>query len=454
MSSSEPPRSIAGQLFNLALPIVGLNVLSVITLAVDTAMCGRLENAEVVLKALGFATQVVFLLMVAMIGLLVGTVALVARAHGAKQEEQVNHLVAQSTMFTFLVSAFVAVVGWFTAGPIIDALGASGEASQLAVTYLRPLLIFSVFYYLNMLLGAVLRAVGNTKLPFFVALGSNALNVVLNYGLILGGFGWPKLGVAGAAWATVISYAFAVVVTIALLRRGVQPGVTFPLRPRALDAELGRRLFRIGVPAAFDMVVLNAAFLSIIGMLGRLEEVAVAAHGVGLRVQALAFVPGLGVSQATGAMVGNALGAGNVAKAREVVRAAIFMSVAIMLSLGAAIILGERPLLALFDIHEGTRLFSLSAEWMRLLGYGMPIVGIHMGFIGMFRGAGATNTSLLVNVIGTVAIQIPLSWFLGFPMGLGTFGVWAGFPLSFFAKAALGMYFYRRGQWAKTGATV
>ena len=433
---------------------MGLNVLGVITLAVDTAMCGRLENAEVALKALGFATQVVFLLMVAMIGLLVGTVALVARAHGAKDEASVRHLVLQSSMFTVLVSLCVAALGWFAADPIMSLLGAGGETRALGVSYLRPLLTFSVFYYLNMLLGAVLRGVGNTKLPFFVALASNALNVVLNYGLILGGFGWPKLGVAGAAWGTVISYAFAVVVTIALLRRGVQPGLHFPLRPRALDADLGRRLFRIGAPAALDMVVLNAAFLSILGMLGRLEEIAVAAHGIGLRVQALAFVPGLGVSQATGAMVGNALGAGNASQAREVVRAAIIMSVAIMVSLGAVIIFGERELLALFDIQQGTRLFTLSAEWMRLLGYGMPIVGIHMAFIGLFRGAGATQTSLAINVFGTIAIQIPLSWFLGFPMGLGTFGVWAGFPLSFFAKAGLGMYFYRRGAWAKVGATV
>ena len=89
-------RTIGRELFRLAAPIVGLNVLSVLTLVVDTAMCGRLPNADDALMALGFSTQVVFLLLVAMMGLTVGTVALIARAHGAGDHERVTHLVRQS----------------------------------------------------------------------------------------------------------------------------------------------------------------------------------------------------------------------------------------------------------------------------------------------------------------------------------------------------------------------
>jgi len=117
-------RTIFRRLFDLAMPIVGLNVLSVITLAVDTAMCGRLPNADEALTALGFASQLVFLLMIAMLGLTVGTVAFVARTHGAGQTERINHVLHQSVLLTYLVSIVVAAVGNLGAELAMGWLGA------------------------------------------------------------------------------------------------------------------------------------------------------------------------------------------------------------------------------------------------------------------------------------------------------------------------------------------
>ena len=424
-----------------------------LTLAVDTVMCVRLPNPEGVLAALGFATQLVFLLMVMMMGLSVGTVALVARAHGAKEHAQVGHVLRQSMMLTVGVSAVVAVVGNLSADSLLQLLGAENEVRQIALRYLRPLLTFSIFYYLNILLAAVLRGVGNTSLAFKVALISNALNIAINYGLILGNFGLPKMGVQGAAIGTVVANCVAVCITTTLLARGAVPGIKLSLKFVAVDWKLAKTLFRIGAPASLDMLILNAAFLSIIGMLADIGEAAVAAHTVGLRIQSLAFVPGLSISQATGAMVGNALGAKDSEGAKSVVRSSIVLCVGIMSVLGVALIAGENALLHLFRIEPGTHLAQLATSWMRLLGIGMPIVGAHISFIGMFRGAGATNTSLKINVYGTL-FQVPLSYVLGFVVGWGAWGVWAAFPISFVAKLLMGSYGYKKGDWAKTGSAI
>ncbi|MEM8609485.1 MAG: MATE family efflux transporter [Myxococcota bacterium] len=446
-------RTIFRRLFDLAMPIVGLNVLSVITLAVDTAMCGRLAGAEDALTALGFASQLVFLLMVAMLGLTVGTVAFVARAHGAGETERVNHVLQQSILLTYLVSVLVALLGNVGADAAMGWLGADAAVTELGVAYLRPLFTFTVFYYLNMLFAAALRAVGNTKLPFFVSIISNILNIGLNYGLILGHFGLPKLGVEGAAWGTVVAQAVAVLLIVLLLRRDVVPGMRANLLPARLDRPLARDLFRVGAPAALDMVILNVAFLSIVGMLGRIAQVAVAAHGIGLRIQSLAFVPGLGVSQATGAMVGNALGANDVSEARQVVRSGVILSTVIMSFIGVSIIVGAGPIIGIFDVSPTTELGEYSILWMRILGWGMPAVGIHIALIGMLRGAGATNTSLGINIVG-VLVQVPLSYFLGFVVGLGAFGIWVALPVSFLVRMCLGILAYRRGRWAAVGTRV
>lgn len=432
---------------------MGLNVLNVLALAIDTAMCGRVEGAEHVLTGLGFATQIVFLLMVLMMGLLVGSVALVARAHGAGDRDRVEHLLAQSTQLTIALGVVVSILGNLGAKPLLELLGARGPALEAALLYLRPLLFATVFYYLGLLYAALLRGVGNTRLAFQVALAATAINVTLNYGLILGHYGLPALGVRGAAYGTVVSQIFTAGALAALLRGGAVPALPVSFRPRPLDLELARELARVGAPAGLDLLILNGSFMSILGMLGRIDPVAVAAHGIGLRVQALAFVPGLGVSQACAAMVGQALGARDVSQARRVVRSAVGLCVLVMTGLGVPIVLGAEPIVAIFDVPSGTPLEALSIQWIQILGWGMPIVGVQIALVGMLRGAGDTRVALTINTVSS-AFQIPASYALGFLAGWGAFGVWVAFPASFVMRAAWGAWVYRRGHWAKTGVHV
>ena len=438
----------------LAWPIVGLNVLQVLALAVDTAMVGRLPHAEVALTGMGYAGQLVFLLMVAMIGLTVGTVALVARAHGAGHDERVDHVFHQSSQLTLLLGVAVALVGNLLARPTMVLLGADEAATEAGLAYLRPLLLGTAFNYLNILFAAVLRGLGNTRVAFLVALGMNGLNVVFNYCLILGNLGFPALGLTGAAIGTVSSQALAVAAMFWVLRQDAVPGLCPTLQLRPIDRELAATLARIGWPAALDMVVLNASFLSIVGMLGRIDQAAVAAHAVGLRVQALAFVPGMSISQATGALVGQALGADHPKEARRVLGASMVLSFVVMTSLTAILIAFAEPIIAGFGVDPAGELGQFAVTWLTLLGYGMPLAGVYISFVGLFQGSGATRTPLYINVGSHLVVQIPLSYVLGFPLGLGAWGVWVAFPLVFIIKVVLAAIAYRSGRWARTGATV
>jgi putative MATE family efflux protein len=446
--------SVFRQLWNLALPIIGLNMLNVLTLAVDTAMCGRLPNAQVALTGLSFATQVLFLLMVAMIGLTVGTVAMISRAHGANDSARASHIATQSTLLTLLLTVCVSSLGHLVAPAILRLLGATDSSIGAALAYMRPLLTGLILYYLSILFGAVFRASKNTLTPFLVALFCNVLNVVLNYGLILGNLGLPALGVRGAAYGTLISQCVSVVALLLLIQRGRIPGIKLNLISPQLDWPLIKELFRVGWPAALDMVILNASFLSIVGMLGRIDELAVAAHGIGLRIQSIAFIPGLGVAQAAGAMIGQALGASKPERARQILRAAMKLTTAIMTTLSITIILLVFPITDLFAVPAGSPLQDYSVLWIRLLGYGMPIVAIHMAFVGLLQGAGATRTSLSINLAATFFFQIPLSYYLGFVAGFGVLGVWAPFPMSEGIKTLLDTLAYRKGDWAKSGIHV
>lgn len=443
---------ITRRLWALAWPIIGLNVLQVLALAVDTAMVGRTMNAEAALSGMGYASQLVFLLMVAMIGLTVGTVVFIARANGAKQLDRSSHILQQSAQLTIGLGLVVAVVGNVVAVPMLKVLGADDSTLAPALAYFRPLLAGTVFSYLNILFAAALRGVGNTRLAFFVALGLNALNVVLNYGLILGNLGLPALGNAGAALGTVISQGVATAVMAWLLYRGAVPSLTLKFRPEPVDKALTRKLLGVGWPAAMDILVLNAGLLSIVGLLGRIDQSAVAAHNIGIRVQSIAFVPGMGISQAVGAMVGQALGARDVASARKVLRSGVWLCAAIMSTLGLLFIGAADPIVAVFGVESGSSLHAYSLEWMKLLGYSMPIVGVFIAISGLLSGAGATMVSLRINAATTLGCQIPASYLLGFVFGWGAWGVWVALPLVFGLKAVWAYIAYRDGAWANLPA--
>jgi multidrug resistance protein, MATE family len=438
-------------LFRLAAPIIGLNVLSVLMLAVDSALCGRLPDSEQALAALGFAMQVVFLLMVAMMGLIVGTVALVARAYGGDDTQRLNHLLVQSTMLTIIVGVVVGALGAILAEVILRALGASREVAELGAEYLRPLMLGTPCFYLMMLYAGILRGVGNTRIPFLVALASNVVNAVLSYGLILGSLGMPALGVAGAALGTVIAQLFNVLVLVAVLRGGSIPNLRLPLQVRKLDKPLAIDLFKIGWPAALDMLVLNAGFLTALALLGRIDQVTVAAHGLGLRVQALAFVPGLGIGQATGAMVGQALGAGNIDRARKIANASMLLCAAIMTGLALILFVAAYPVIHIFDVAPGTKLEAYSVQWIHVLGYTMVPASVNIALMGLLQGSGATRTSLRINVYSTLAIQVPLAYLFGFTFGWGAYGVWMSFPVGASAKSLLNYIELKRERWAVTG---
>ena len=452
--AASAPGSITRQLFRLAWPIIGLNVLNVLMLAVDSALCGRLPNSEQALAAMGFAIQVIFLLMVAMLGLIVGTVALVARAYGGGDTKRLNHLLVQSTMLTAIVGVVIGIAGALTAEPILRALGATRAVAELGADYLRPLMLGTPFFYLSMLYAGVLRGVGNTRIPFVCALGANVVNAVLNYGLILGNLGMPALGVTGSAIGTVIAQIVMMLSLVYVLRKGAIPNLTLPLRIAPIDRQLAIELYRVGWPAAVDMLVLNAGFLTALGMLGRIDEVTVAAHGLGLRVQALAFVPGLGVGQATGAMVGQALGAGDVERAKKVANASLVLCAGIMTALGVIFIIAAHPLVRIFDVVPGTPLETYSVEWMQILGLTMLPASVNIALMGLLQGSGATKLSLRINIWSTILIQVPVSYLLGITLGWGAIGVWLGFPIGAAAKGVFNYVVFKQAKWAVTGVRI
>jgi Na+-driven multidrug efflux pump len=239
--------------------------------------------------------------------------------------------------------------------------------------------------------------------------------------------------------------------TLTLFARGALGGAKVPLRPARIDGNFARDLGRLGAPATLDLLLVNVSFLSMVYFLGMIDPRAVAAHGIGQRVQSLAFVPGLGVAQAVGALVGNALGAHDVREARAVTRAGIVLASSIMGVIGLALTLARELIARAFDLQPGSALFDYTLAWMLILGSSLPLVGVNVGLVGALRGAGATIASFSINLVATLAFQIPLQAIFAFVLGWGALGVWLAFPVAYVLRIGLAASVYRRGRWARVG---
>lgn len=451
----EPPAagpSIPARLRALTLPIMGMSLLGVVTLLVDTMICGRLPDAEVALSALAFSLSLLLLIMVAMLGLSIGATSLIARANGAGDHDRINKLLLQSTLLTVVVGVTVGAVLISALRPLFGALGATPEVTDAAIVYLRPMLAATPLSYLVILYNGVLRGLGNTRLPFVCSLAANVVNAVLSYGLALGAFGLPALGIIGTAIGSVICYAVNVALLIVILRNRRVGRVHLPLRPERIDWQLARELYRVGTPAAIELTINYGTSLALIGLVGRIDAPSVAAHGIGTRIAQIAMIPAIAISMATAAMVGMTLGAGSSDRARQVVRAALRLAMVVLCALAVALVVAAGPMLRLFDIPDGSSLHDQTVLWIRINAALLVLMSLHVVFVAVLQGSGATGTSLRISLVSTVAIQIPAALLLAYPCRLGVLGVWLSPLVGMAAKVVLELATYRRGRWAVTGS--
>lgn len=438
------------RLLAFSLPLMGGNLSSFATLIVDSVMCSHISDGGLSLTALGFAVQLWFLLDIASEVVAVGTVAAVSRAHGAGDMDRVNRLVAQSAQLALLSGAAVGIIGAILSGPLLRGLGASTEVSEAGAGYLQMLMIGFPAAFLSGSLANTLRGLGNARAPFVCGLVANIVNVVLNYALIFGHLGMPEMGIVGSGLGTTISRFVGLGLMIILIRRGAVQGLVLRLRRTAMNRSDVGQILRVGLPAWLGSLAYFAAVTTLVWILARVDQTAVAAHGVGARLAALLQVPAVGMSTAACVLVGNSLGAGSPERARQFLRLACLAIAAIMLVIAVAIFVSAPWIAAVYDIRSGS-LLEYTVGWLRLIALTLVPQGLMRLIEGLLLGAGAGRTLMKIRIIPVFLIQVPVAALLGFCTGLGPVGVWMGWPAAVLVQLSLAIIAYRRGHWATTG---
>jgi putative MATE family efflux protein len=285
-----------------------------------------------------------------------------------------------------------------------------GEAKQLAIVYTRWLSCFTASYAVAMVLGAGLRATGDTRTPLLIGIVQNACNILLLYLFVYGGWHFPKLGIAGAALAGGLAFSTGSILMLFLWARGYL--AVGPIRANPFERERTRALLRVGSPAALEQFIVQSGFIAFTLIISHYGNNALAAYGIGVQILSLSFVVGFGFSIAASTLVGQHLGANNPARAEASGWRAMALAMGSMSVLSVLIVSFARPIACM--MISDPEVVRLTVSFIYCLGAAQPLMAIDFALGGAVRGAGDTRFPLLTTfsglIIGRVALACAFAW--------------------------------------------
>ncbi len=415
----EDPR-LTALVLRLAWPVIagmGLQSLFVLT---DLFWVGRLGASAVAAVSTSVFVSWALLSLGEMIS--VGVLSLSARHLGAGRRREASEIAWQGLFWGAVLAVALLVAGVVGAGPLFRAVSEDPEVRRQGAAYLAILFAGAPVLFLELILQDLFRGSGDTRTPFRVLTVALVLNALLDPVLIFGPGPAPRLGVAGAALASLVAHVVGLSLYLWIARGGERPIPLGPgrrgFRPRFTAA---RRLVGIGFPLTFIGIVFSAVYL----FLGRTAAVfgtsTLAALGIVNRIESISYLTTHGMGVATATLVGQNLGAGRVDRVERLARRAAHLGTAAGFVFLAVYLLVPRPLVRLFTrdpeaVREGV-------EFLRIVALCQVFQAWELVLEGGFAGSGHTLPPMLISVPISL-VRVPAAWLLSGPLGMGPSGIW------------------------------
>lgn len=397
----------------------GLGLVAIFSFeAADLFFIARLGDAP--LAAVSFAMPVIWLIYGIGIGFEAGAASCVSRAVGRKDGEQAARLTTDTMVLATAVAIVLATLGLATIGPVFARLGATPELMPLITDYMQ------VWYWvapLDMALWsslAAMRARGNTLFESKVITAAALLNLVLDPIFIFGLFGFPRLEVAGAALATLVSTATMLAFTAYWMSVRLRVYAS-PVAPIATIVDSWRHMLKIGIPAMITNAIVPASAAIVVAMIASFGVDAVAGFGVAMRLEPMFLIPFYALSAVSSPFFGQNFGAGHFDRMLEARRVVAKFCGALGLGLFLAMLLLARPLAGLFSESETIREVAVHYLWIVSMSWGA--YGIVMSSNASFNGMGFPIPGVIVSTCRVIVVFLPLAFAGRHWLGLeGLFG--------------------------------
>jgi len=415
----------------LASPIIAGHVGQMLMNWADTVMLGRVSVTA--LAACAFANILLSVAMIFGFGVMSAVTVLASRAFGAgRGTEKVyrSGLVLGAglgTILSAIVISLLAVIDWF---------GQPAEVNTVVGDYL----ILTALSIIPVMMATASKGFSESLSkpwpPFWIVLGGVLLNVLLNWLLIFGSLGFPKMGLAGAALATLLARIATLIAMLLYVGRAkyFQPFLQRIAAERSLKREIGD-LLRIGLPAGGQYLAEVSAFAAATMMMGWISVDALAAHQIALTCAATTFMVSLGIGMALTVRIGQVVGARAFERVRPIAFGGFAMCVAFMSGSAIVFLTFARPIASLFT--EDPALLHLAASLLVIAGFFQLVDGTQVVAMNALRGLGDVNVPMALAMFSYWLIELPACYLLAFPAGFGPKGIWSGLALGLFTASVV-----------------
>ena len=440
-------KGITKEAVRMAWPAVCESFFIALAGMVDSLMVSSMGASAV--AAVGLTTQPKFMGLALFFAMNVSVSALVARRRGEKKQRSANQILLVAILFVIVATVVISSACVMWANEIINFCGSAPETHEPAVIYYRIIMGCMIFNVLSMVINAAQRGSGNTMIAMRTNIVSNVVNIIANYLLIQGHLGFPALGIAGAAIATVFGTVIACIMSFAsLFRRDGFVSIYYimeqQIRP-ALEPVIS--IIKLGFSVFIEQILMRVGFMSTAMMAAKMGTNALAAHQVGMNILGLTFSFGDGMQVAAVALIGRSLGEGSPDKAKA------YGKTCRMIGLGISCVL------AVVYFFGGEWLYHLFFAEQEIVDIGVMIIRImiiivlfqvsQVIYMGCLRGAGDTTYTAIASTISVTIIRTSASYFFGFLMGLGMAGIWMGILADQISRFLFASIRFKQGKWTK-----
>ncbi len=428
------------KVLNLSLPAALNSFLDMLQTLVDLIMVGRISPSAI--ASVGVSMQLIWGVYVFVSIFHIGTNALVSRFIGAKKIEDAGKVIFSISIVAFIFSLPVAVLGYLFSEKLFYLIGTSKDVAKLGGEYLGIVALTIPFLFLGGIYYSALSASGDTKTPLKIGIAGNIFNTIFDYILIFGHFGFPELGIKGAAIATALTNIFEVVVYLIILfsrKFNVYFNYEFSF-------DFVRRTLKVGIPTGFERVITYSSYIVLVVLITEYGTYTLAGYQVGLRIEGLAFMPGIGFTIAAMALVGQNLGAKNYEEAEKSAITTMKVAAVFMGTLGILMIFVPDYLCMIFTSDKKT--IEEAVIYLRIMGISQFPLAVVFVLSGSLRGAGATKSTLFINTSSLWLVRIVPAFILS-AIFHNVLLIYLIITIETYFRAFVLWFVFKKGKWKK-----
>ena len=426
----------------LAWPLMIAQLVNVSYNIIDSIWLGRL-GPKAFAAPMVCSPLIMFIYSIGAIAM--GGLSLVSQYVGAGDFRSAERSAGQLISFTFMVGVALSVAGFIIAPAALKLMGVPSEVYPLALAYMRTIFIGVPIAIGGLAYVMISNAVGDTRTPTKLNIASALTNIALDPLLIFGIGPFPRLGVVGAAVATIASRSITTFVGLYKLFRGFG-GFRVRLEDLKLETKWIKKVLTIGVPISIQQSTTSLGFVVLMGIISRFGTVQIDAYGVALRIMQIDQAIVFGLNRAMSIMVGQCIGAELYDRAKKVAKRVGLFIFASMCAIAAGIV-ALAPLVIWIFVPD-PRVVQAGTVLLRVFAPSMPAFALIAMAQGIGRGSGHTKVPAALSIARLWGLRVPLALILP-SLGLGVLGVWLAMTVSNVVIGAAAWVWISRGSWLK-----